>query len=169
MAGRVPPDECVVEIRAVVVGCSGWTPRSRRIRRPASARQRRAVRCPIVLETRESQQPSSSSIALGVESRTLDITRRDGYLTPNDADTGRRGNVMARNAQIALFDYRRGTARFRLAATDRRRSLFKGHVTNRRDQTVRRLFKTQVGRPAPGVPDVIVTKPASATDQRPHR
>jgi NAD+ synthetase len=108
--------------------------------------------------------------ALGVESRTIDITAAvDGYLT-NEPDAGpaRRGNVMARVRMIALFDLSSRYHALPLGTGNKTERLF-GYFTWHADDSppinpLGDLFKTQVWALARhlGVPDVIVTKPASA-------
>lgn len=108
--------------------------------------------------------------ALGVESRTIDITAAvDGYLTHEpDADAARRGNVMARVRMIALFDLSSRYHALPLGTGNKTERLF-GYFTWHADDSppinpLGDLFKTQVWALARhlGVPDVIVTKPASA-------
>jgi NAD+ synthetase len=108
--------------------------------------------------------------ALSIQSRTLDISGAvDGYLSHEpDADPTRRGNVMARVRMIALFDQ---SARLRgvpLGTGNKTERLF-GYFTWHADDSppinpVGDLFKTQVWALARhlGVPEVIVSKPASA-------
>jgi NAD+ synthase (glutamine-hydrolysing) len=108
--------------------------------------------------------------ALGVETRTIDITGAvDGYLTHEpDAGPGRRGNVMARVRTIALFDLSSRYGALPLGTGNKTERLF-GYFTWHADDSppinpLGDLFKTQVWALARhlGVPDVIVTKPASA-------
>lgn len=108
--------------------------------------------------------------ALGVESRTLDISAAvDGYLTSEpEADGGRRGNVMARMRMIALFDLSSRYHALPLGTGNKTERLF-GYFTWHADDSppinpLGDLFKTQVWALARhlGVPEVIVTKPASA-------
>jgi len=108
--------------------------------------------------------------ALGVESRTVDISAAvDGYLTNEpDADPARRGNVMARVRMIALFDLSSRYRALPLGTGNKTERLF-GYFTWHADDSppinpLGDLFKTQVWALARhlGVPDVIVTKPASA-------
>ncbi len=108
--------------------------------------------------------------ALGIDAQTLDISGAvDGYLAhdPN-ADPTRRGNVMARVRMIALFDQ---SARIRgvpLGTGNKTERLF-GYFTWHADDSppinpLGDLFKTQVWALARhlGVPEAIITKPASA-------
>lgn len=108
--------------------------------------------------------------ALGIPARTLDISGAvDGYLALEpEADATRRGNVMARVRMIALFDQ---SARLRgvpLGTGNKTERLF-GYFTWHADDSppinpLGDLFKTQVWALARhlGVPEIIVTKPASA-------
>jgi NAD+ synthase (glutamine-hydrolysing) len=108
--------------------------------------------------------------ALGVEARTVEISAAvDGYLAVEpDADPGRRGNVMARMRMIALFDLSSRYHALPLGTGNKTERLF-GYFTWHADDSppinpLGDLFKTQVWTLARhlGVPDVIVTKPASA-------
>ena len=108
--------------------------------------------------------------ALGIESRTIDISPAvDGYLSHEpDADPGRRGNVMARERMIVLFDQ---SAKYRAlpVGTGNKTERLLGYFTWHADDSppinpLGDLFKTQVWQLARhlGVPEVIVSKPASA-------
>ncbi|MFL5465107.1 MAG: NAD+ synthase [Gemmatimonadaceae bacterium] len=108
--------------------------------------------------------------ALGVESRTVDISAAvDGYLAHEaDADPARRGNVMARERMIVLFDQ---SAKYRAlpVGTGNKTERLLGYFTWHADDSppinpLGDLFKTQVWQLATflGVPDVVVRKPASA-------
>jgi NAD+ synthetase len=108
--------------------------------------------------------------ALGVEARTVDITAAvDGYLAMEpDADAARRGNVMARVRMIALFDLSSRYRALPFGTGNKTERLF-GYFTWHADDSppvnpLGDLFKTQVWALARhlGVPQVIVTKPASA-------
>jgi NAD+ synthetase len=108
--------------------------------------------------------------ALGVDARTVDISAAvDGYLAMEpEADPGRRGNVMARVRMIALFDLSSRYRALPLGTGNKTERLF-GYFTWHADDSppinpLGDLFKTQVWALARhlGVPDVIVTKPASA-------
>ena len=118
--------------------------------------------------------------ALGIESRTIDITAAvDGYLSNEpDADPARRGNVMARTRMIALFDL---SARYRALplGTGNKTERLLGYFTWHADDSppinpLGDLFKTQVWALARhlGIPEEIIDKPASAdliegqTDER---
>lgn len=107
---------------------------------------------------------------LGIESRTIDISAGvDGYLTNEpDADPARRGNVMARQRMIILFDL---SAKYRAlpVGTGNKTERLLGYFTWHADDSppinpLGDLFKTQVWELAKflGVPDVIIQKPASA-------
>ena len=117
---------------------------------------------------------------LGIQSRTVDISPAvDGYLANEpDADPGRRGNVMARERMIVLFDL---SAKYKAlpVGTGNKTERLLGYFTWHADDSppinpLGDLFKTQVWQLATflGVPDVIVSKPASAdliegqTDER---
>lgn len=108
--------------------------------------------------------------ALGIEGRTVDISAAvDGYLSHEpDADPARKGNVMARMRMIALFD---NAAKYRALpiGTGNKTERLLGYFTWHADDSppinpLGDLFKTQVWALAKflGVPDVIVSKPASA-------
>ena len=108
--------------------------------------------------------------ALKIESRTIDISPAvDGYLSHEpDADPGRRGNVMARERMIVLFDQ---SAKYRAlpVGTGNKTERLLGYFTWHADDSppinpLGDLFKTQVWQLARhlGVPEVIVSKPASA-------
>ncbi|MGH7652968.1 MAG: NAD+ synthase [Gemmatimonadaceae bacterium] len=107
---------------------------------------------------------------LGIGSRTVDISQAvDGYLTNEpDADGARRGNVMARERMIVLFDQ---SAKYRAlpVGTGNKTERLLGYFTWHADDSppinpLGDLFKTQVWQLATflGVPEVIVAKPASA-------
>jgi NAD+ synthase (glutamine-hydrolysing) len=108
--------------------------------------------------------------ALGIESRTIDISQAvDGYLThETDADPARRGNVMARQRMIVLFDQ---SAKYRAlpVGTGNKTERLLGYFTWHADDSppinpLGDLFKSQVWELARhlGVPEVIIKKPASA-------
>jgi len=108
--------------------------------------------------------------ALGIQSRTIDISPAvDGYLAnEKDADPARRGNVMARERMIVLFDQ---SAKYHAlpVGTGNKTERLLGYFTWHADDSppinpLGDLFKTQVWQLAKflGVPDVIVKKPASA-------
>jgi NAD+ synthetase len=108
--------------------------------------------------------------ALGIESRTLDISAAvDGYLAAEpDADGARRGNVMARMRMIALFDLSAKHRAIPLGTGNKTERLF-GYFTWHADDSppinpLGDLFKTQVWALARhlGVPEIIVGKPPTA-------
>jgi NAD+ synthase (glutamine-hydrolysing) len=107
---------------------------------------------------------------LKIQSRTIDISPAvDGYLEhEQDADSGRRGNVMARERMIVLFDQ---SAKYHAlpVGTGNKTERLLGYFTWHADDSppinpLGDLFKTQVWQLARflRVPDVIVSKPASA-------
>ena len=108
--------------------------------------------------------------ALGIESRTLDISAAvDGYLQQEpDADAARRGNVMARVRMIALFDLSAKHHALPLGTGNKSERLL-GYFTWHADDSppvnpIGDLFKTQLWALARhlGVPLEIIEKPASA-------
>jgi NAD+ synthase (glutamine-hydrolysing) len=129
------------------------------------------VRMPYRSSSRESLDHAQLVIdALGIESRTIDITPAvDGYLCHEpDADGGRRGNVMARMRMITLFDLAAKHHAIPLGTGNKTERLF-GYFTWHADDSppinpLGDLFKTQVWALATylGVPDVIVSKPPTA-------
>jgi NAD+ synthase (glutamine-hydrolysing) len=129
------------------------------------------VRMPYRSSSRESLDHAQLVIdALGIESRTIDITPAvDGYLCHEpDADGGRRGNVMARMRMITLFDLAAKHRALPLGTGNKTERLF-GYFTWHADDSppinpLGDLFKTQVWALAKhlGVPDVIVDKPPTA-------
>ncbi len=129
------------------------------------------VRLPYRTSSAESLEHAQLVIdALGIESRTLDISAAvDGYLGHEpDADGGRRGNVMARTRMIALFDLSARYGALPLGTGNKTERLF-GYFTWHADDSpplnpIGDLYKTQVWELARhlGVPDVIVSKPATA-------
>jgi NAD+ synthase (glutamine-hydrolysing) len=140
-----------------------------------------AVRMPYRTSNPESLAHAQLVIdKLGIESRTIDISPAvDGYLSNEpDADPGRRGNVMARERMIVLFDL---SAKYKAlpVGTGNKTERLLGYFTWHADDSppinpLGDLFKTQVWELATflGVPEVIVSKPASAdliegqTDER---
>jgi NAD+ synthase (glutamine-hydrolysing) len=107
----------------------------------------------------------------GIRLETIDITAAvDGYLAAADpaADGARRGNVAARMRMIALFDM---AAKYKALplGTGNKTERLTGYFTWHGDDAppvnpLGDLFKTQVWAVArqAGVPQVIVTKPATA-------
>jgi NAD+ synthetase len=107
---------------------------------------------------------------LGIQSRTIDISPAvEGYLAHEpDADPARKGNVMARERMIVLFDQ---SAKYNAlpVGTGNKTERLLGYFTWHADDSppinpLGDLFKTQVWQLAKflGVPKVIVDKPASA-------
>jgi len=107
---------------------------------------------------------------IGIEARTIEISPAvDGYLANEpDADPARRGNVMARERMIVLFDQ---SAKYKAlpVGTGNKTERLLGYFTWHADDSppinpLGDLYKTQVWQLAKflGVPSVIVEKPASA-------
>jgi NAD+ synthase (glutamine-hydrolysing) len=108
--------------------------------------------------------------ALGITPRTVDITGAvDGYLAQEpETDPTRRGNVMARMRMIVLFDLSARHQALPLGTGNKTERLF-GYFTWHADDSppvnpLGDLYKTQVWALARhlGVPDSIISKPASA-------
>ncbi|BAH39827.1 MAG TPA: NAD+ synthase [Gemmatimonas aurantiaca] len=129
------------------------------------------VRLPYRTSSAESLDHAQLVIdALGIESRTLDISPAvDGYLANEpDADGARRGNVMARVRMIALFDL---SARYRalpLGTGNKTERLF-GYFTWHADDSppvnpIGDLYKTQVWELARHLelPSIVITKAPTA-------
>jgi NAD+ synthetase len=129
------------------------------------------VRIPYRTSSPESLEHAQLVIdKLGIPSVTVDISEAvDAYLKAvGDADPGRKGNVMARERMIALFDLSAKHRALPLGTGNKSERLL-GYFTWHADDTppvnpLGDLFKTQVWALARhvGVPDVIVTKPATA-------
>ena len=107
---------------------------------------------------------------LGIRSVTVDISAAvDGYLqSVPDADANRRGNVMARQRMIVLFDLSQQFAALPLGTGNKSERLL-GYYTWHADDAppvnpLGDLFKTQVWALARhvGIPEEIVGKPATA-------
>jgi NAD+ synthetase len=110
---------------------------------------------------------------LGIPSLTIDISAAvDGYLAQVDQDAAvspaRRGNVMARQRMIALFDLSAKLTALPLGTGNKSERLL-GYFTWHADDAppvnpLGDLYKTQVWALARhvGVPEVVVTKPATA-------
>jgi NAD+ synthetase len=107
---------------------------------------------------------------LGIPSLTVDISPAvDGYLKViGDVDPARKGNVMARERMIVVFDL---SAKYRALplGTSNKSERLLGYFTWHADDAppvnpLGDLFKTQVWRLARhvGVPEAIVSKPATA-------
>ncbi|HEY6089284.1 MAG TPA: NAD+ synthase [Gemmatimonadaceae bacterium] len=130
-----------------------------------------AVRMPYRTSNPESLAHAQLVIdQLKIQQRTIDISPAvDGYLAHEpDADPARRGNVMARERMIVLFDQ---SAKYHAlpVGTGNKTERLLGYFTWHADDSppinpIGDLFKTQVWQLARflGVPDVIVSKPASA-------
>ena len=108
---------------------------------------------------------------LGIRHRVLDISAAvDGYLQTHepDAEASRRGNVMARERMIVLFDQSAKLKALPLGTGNKTERLF-GYFTWHADDSppinpIGDLFKSQVWALARhvGVPAAIVEKPATA-------
>ena len=126
------------------------------------------VRMPYRTSSPESLEHAQLVIdQLGIQSLTVDISAAvDGYLSQvGDADPTRRGNVMARERMIVLFDL---SAKYRALplGTGNKSERLLGYFTWHADDTppvnpLGDLFKTQVRALARhvGVPEVILRKP----------
>ena len=109
--------------------------------------------------------------ALGIPSRTVDISPSvDALATAigGEIEPSRLGNIMARTRMITLFDLSAALRALPLGTGNKTERLF-GYFTWHADDSppvnpIGDLFKTQVWALARhlGVPDVIVSKPASA-------
>ena len=129
------------------------------------------VRMPYRTSSPESLEHAQLVIEkLGIPSVTIDITQAvDGYLSQvGDADPGRRGNVMARQRMIVLFDLSAKHRALPLGTGNKSERLL-GYFTWHADDSppvnpLGDLFKTQVWALARhvGVPEVIARKPATA-------
>ena len=128
-----------------------------------------AVRMPYKTSSPESLQHAQLVIdQLGIEALTIDISAAvDGYLSQvnGDADPTRRGNVMARERMIVLFDLSAKYKALPIGTSNKSERLL-GYFTWHADDTppvnpLGDLFKTQVRTLARhvGVPDVILRKP----------
>jgi NAD+ synthase (glutamine-hydrolysing) len=131
-----------------------------------------AVRMPYRTSSPESFAHAQLVIdALGVPSRTVDISAGvDGIVGAIGGETtpARKGNVMARMRMITLFDLSAELGALPMGTGNKTERLF-GYFTWHADDSppvnpIGDLFKTQVWALARyvGVPEVIVTKPASA-------
>ncbi len=130
------------------------------------------VRMPYRTSSRESLEHAELvARATGIEMRTVDISDGvDGIATAIGIETtpGRLGNVMARLRMVTLFDLSAALAALPLGTGNKTERLL-GYFTWHADDSppvnpLGDLFKTQVWALARhvGVPDVIVSKPASA-------
>jgi NAD+ synthase (glutamine-hydrolysing) len=108
---------------------------------------------------------------LGIPTRTVDISSAVDTLASaigGEVEPGRLGNIMARTRMITLFDLSAALRALPLGTGNKTERLF-GYFTWHADDSppvnpIGDLFKTQVWALARhlGVPDVIVSKPASA-------
>lgn len=129
------------------------------------------VRIPYRTSSPESLEHAQLVIAkLGIQALTVDISETvDAYLKAvGDADAARKGNVMARERMITLFDLSAKHRALPLGTGNKSERLL-GYFTWHADDTppvnpLGDLFKTQVWALARhvGVPEAIVTKPATA-------
>jgi NAD+ synthetase len=130
------------------------------------------VRMPYRTSSAESLSHAQLVIdALGIRATTVDITAAvDGLAGAigGSPEPGRLGNIMARTRMITLFDLSAAQRALPLGTGNKTERLF-GYFTWHADDTppvnpIGDLFKTQVWALARylGVPDVIVSKPASA-------
>jgi NAD+ synthetase len=129
------------------------------------------VRMPYCTSSPDSLQDAERVIeALGITPRTVDITAAvDAYLKQEpETDPTRRGNVMARMRMIVLFDLSARHQALPLGTGNKTERLF-GYFTWHADDSppvnpLGDLYKTQVWALARhlGVPDSIISKPASA-------
>jgi NAD+ synthetase len=129
------------------------------------------VRMPYKSSSKDSLEHAQEVIdALGIESCTMDISEAvDGYLRSDPkAESGRRGNVMARMRMIVLFDLSAKHGAIPLGTGNKTERLF-GYFTWHADDAppinpLGDLFKTQVWTLARhlGVPEAIVSKPPTA-------
>src|SRR5256884_6223970 len=130
-----------------------------------------AVRMPYKTSSPESLQHAQLVIdQLGIQALTIDISPAvDGYLSQveknGDADPTRRGNVMARERMIVLFDLSAKYKALPIGTSNKSERLL-GYFTWHADDTppvnpLGDLFKTHVLAPPRhvGVPDVILQKP----------
>ena len=130
------------------------------------------VRMPYRTSSSESLEHAQLVIdALGIPSKTVDISAAvDGLAGAigGEVEPGRLGNIMARTRMITLFDLSAAQRALPLGTGNKTERLF-GYFTWHADDSppvnpIGDLFKTQVWALARhlGVPDVIVSKPASA-------
>jgi len=169
-------DEVVVRrgFKKGIVGLSGGVDSSLTAFLAAEALGRENViglRMPYRSSSPESMEHAQLVIdKLGIEPVTVDISAAvDGYFAQvGDDDPHRKGNVMARQRMIVLFDL---SAKYRALplGTGNKSERLLGYFTWHADDSppvnpLGDLFKTQVWALARhvGVPEVIVTKPATA-------
>lgn len=131
-----------------------------------------AVRMPYRTSSRESLDHAQLVIEqLGIQCMTVDISEAvDGYLRQSGGDVtpARKGNVMARERMIVLFDQSAKLTALPLGTGNKSERLL-GYFTWHADDAppvnpLGDLFKTQVWELARhvGVPEVIIQKPATA-------
>lgn len=129
------------------------------------------VRMPYRTSSPESLEHADIAIReLGIQSVTVDISAMvDAYLaSAPEASDRRRGNLMARSRMIVLFDLSERYGALPVGTGNKTERLF-GYFTWHADDSppvnpLGDLYKTQVWALARhiGVPEVIVTKPATA-------
>ena len=130
------------------------------------------VRMPYRTSSHESLEHAQLVIeALGIQSRTIDISSSVDALAGaigGEVDPARLGNIMARTRMITLFDLSAAFLALPLGTGNKTERLF-GYFTWHADDSppvnpIGDLFKTQVWALSRqvGVPEVIVSKPASA-------
>ncbi|MBX9929126.1 MAG: NAD+ synthase [Gemmatimonadaceae bacterium] len=139
--------------------------------RALGAEQVTAIRLPYRTSSADSLAHAQLVIdQLGVAARTIEITAAvDGYLSQEpDADAARRGNVMARQRMIALFDQSAKLHALPLGTGNKSERLL-GYFTWHADDSppinpLGDLYKTQIWALARhlGLPAAIIEKPASA-------
>jgi NAD+ synthase (glutamine-hydrolysing) len=130
-----------------------------------------AIRMPYVASSPDSLAHAQLVVdKLGIQARTVDITAAvDGMVQAvGDSSPARKGNVMARARMIALFDLSVPLNALPIGTGNKSERLL-GYFTWHADDSppvnpIGDLFKTQVWALAQhlGVPDEIVSKPASA-------
>lgn len=159
----------------VVVGLSGGVDSALVTMLAAEAlgpEQVTAIRMPYRTSSVESMAHAQLIIDItGVQAETVDISRAvDGLAAalPESPDPARLGNIMARTRMITLFD-RSAALRGLPLGTGNKTERLMGYFTWHADDSppvnpIGDLFKTQVWALARhvGVPEVIVSKPASA-------
>jgi NAD+ synthetase len=130
------------------------------------------VRMPYRTSSRESLEHAQLVVdALQIQSRTVDISGAVDALAAalgGEVEPGRLGNIMARTRMITLFDLSAASRALPLGTGNKTERLF-GYFTWHADDSppvnpIGDLFKTQVWALSRhlGVPEVIVSKPASA-------
>ena len=130
------------------------------------------VRMPYRSSSQESLEHAQLVIeALGIQSRTIDISLSVDALAGaigGEVDPARLGNIMARTRMITLFDLSAAFRALPLGTGNKTERLFRYFTWHAHDSPpvnpIGDLFKTQVWALSRqvGVPEVIVSKPASA-------